>query len=164
MIFTGTALIWFCFPISKVSNMCMFLTLSICEEFTTIRDRALKPPETSEELMDMVKFTQEARTSGMVKLNERIKESKDRLAYLIDVYMFPAEDIELNCEVLTWPNRISPVFDDNDEVCISVIGDPHLYLSFAMLNLFIFCHKLDYFESRNSIQRNCFLGFFFIII
>eukprot|EP00105_Crassostrea_gigas_P043640 XP_019927788.1 PREDICTED: dynein heavy chain 12, axonemal isoform X3 [Crassostrea gigas] len=89
---------------------------SICEEFTLIRDRALKPPETSEELMEMVKFTQEARTSGMVKLNERIKESKDRLAYLIDVYMFPAEDIELNCEVLTWPNRISPVFDDNDEL------------------------------------------------
>lgn len=91
---------------------------SICDEFQLIRDRALKLPETSEELMDMMKFTQEARTSGMVKLNERIKESKDRLAYLIDVYMFPAEDIELNCEVLTWPNRISPVFDENDEVCV----------------------------------------------
>lgn len=78
--------------------------------------------------MEMVKFTQEARTSGMVKLNERIKESKDRLAYLIDVYMFPAEDIELNCEVLTWPNRISPVFDDNDEVCV-LLSFSYLFFS-----------------------------------
>lgn len=106
-------------PLEVYCNQISPFFISICEEFTLIRDRALRPPETSEELMDMVKFTQEARTSGMVKLNERIKESKDRLAYLIDVYMFPAEDIELNCEVLTWPNRISPVFDDNDEVCLS---------------------------------------------
>lgn len=54
----------------------------------------------------------------MVKLNERIKESKDRLVYLIDVYMFFVEDIELNCEVLIWFNRILLVFDDNDEVCV----------------------------------------------
>lgn len=110
---------------------------SICEEFTLIRDRALKPPETSEELMEMVKFTQEARTSGMVKLNERIKESKDRLAYLIDVYMFPAEDIELNCEVLTWPNRISPVFDDNDEVCVLFSLLSHLFLFKAWIAMII---------------------------
>lgn len=110
---------------------------SICEEFTLIRDRALKPPETSEELMEMVKFTQEARTSGMVKLNERIKESKDRLAYLIDVYMFPAEDIELNCEVLTWPNRISPVFDDNDEVCVLFSLLSHLFLFKAWITMIV---------------------------
>ncbi|PVD24358.1 hypothetical protein C0Q70_14839 [Pomacea canaliculata] len=42
------------------------------------------------------------------------RESKDRLAYLIDVFMFTPKDIELNCEVLTWPTRINPVFDEND--------------------------------------------------
>ena len=89
---------------------------SICEEFSNIKERALKEPESSEELMEMMTFTQEARTSGMIKLNQRIMESKNRLAYLIDVYMFTPEDIQLNCDVLTWPNRISPVFDANDEV------------------------------------------------
>ncbi|XP_071083415.1 dynein axonemal heavy chain 12-like isoform X1 [Haliotis cracherodii] len=89
---------------------------SICKEFHTMKDRALRQPETSEDLMDMVSFVEKARTMGMIKLNERIKESKDRLAYLIDVFMFTPEDIELNCEVLTWPTRINPVFDSNDEL------------------------------------------------
>ncbi|KAK7101380.1 hypothetical protein V1264_019769 [Littorina saxatilis] len=87
---------------------------NICEEFKVIQERALKIPETSEELQEMVTFVEQARTVGMIKLNERIKDSKDRLAYLIDVFMFTPKDIELNCEVLTWPTRINPVFDDND--------------------------------------------------
>ena len=44
----------------------------ICKEFEHIKDRALKPPENSEELMDMVAFIGQARSLGMVKLNERI--------------------------------------------------------------------------------------------
>ncbi|ESP01004.1 hypothetical protein LOTGIDRAFT_225521 [Lottia gigantea] len=89
---------------------------SICKEFKELMERALKEPETSEELMEMLTFVGQARTLGMIKLNERIKESKDRLAYLIDVFMFEQEDIELNCEVLTWPSRINPVFDQNDDL------------------------------------------------
>lgn len=87
---------------------------SICQEFEVIQERALRVPETSEDLTEMVNFIEIARTAGMIKLNERIKESKDRLAYLIDVFMFTPKDIELNCEVLTWPKKIYPVFDEND--------------------------------------------------
>ena len=38
------------------------------------------------------------------------------MKYLLDVYFFSPEDIELNSEVLTWPKAISPIFDHNDEV------------------------------------------------
>lgn len=100
----------------------MFLVDSICEEFQTIMDRALKHPETSEELIDMITFVEHARTQGMVQLNERITQSKDRLAYLIDVFLFTPEDIALNCEVLTWPKNINPVFDKNEEVCYTTIA------------------------------------------
>ena len=68
--------------------------------------------------MNMMTFVGNARTVGMIDLNQRITQSKDRLAYLIDVYMFPAEDIQLNCDALTWPKRIQPIFDRNDEVGI----------------------------------------------
>lgn len=95
------------------------MNFSICKEFENIENRALKEPETSEELIDMISFVENARTQGMVQLNERITQSKDRLAYLIDVFLFTPEDIDLNCEVLTWPKRINPVFDKNEEVCIS---------------------------------------------
>ncbi|KAL8620603.1 hypothetical protein ACOMHN_017884 [Nucella lapillus] len=114
--------------LSRVSSDHRRENEAICSEFAVIQERALRLPETSEELQDMVTFVEQARTVGMIKLNERIKartvgmiklnerikESKDRLAYLIDVFMFTPKDIELNCEVLTWPTRINPVFDDND--------------------------------------------------
>ena len=38
-----------------------------------IQERALRVPETSEELQEMMTFVQQARTVGMVRLNERIK-------------------------------------------------------------------------------------------
>ncbi|XP_021341821.1 dynein heavy chain 12, axonemal-like isoform X1 [Mizuhopecten yessoensis] len=100
----------------KVSDDHRRENMSICQEFTTMRDRALQHPETTEDLMNMMTFIGNARTVGMVDLNTRISDSKNRLAYLIDVYMFPPEEITLNCEVLTWPKRINPVFDDHDDL------------------------------------------------
>ena len=44
------------------------------------------------------------------------QESYERLKYLLDVYFFSSDDIDLNSEVLTWPKVISPIFDRNDEV------------------------------------------------
>lgn len=45
----------------------------ICSEFTEIEKQALHQPETSEELMNIMSFIEKARTTGMIKLNERIK-------------------------------------------------------------------------------------------
>ncbi|XP_070559445.1 dynein axonemal heavy chain 12-like isoform X2 [Ptychodera flava] len=89
---------------------------AICEEFETIKARALKNPETPEELVDMVSYIEKARVDGIRALNERIKEQQTRLSFLLDVYFFPQEHIDLNCVVLTWPKNIQPVFDENDDL------------------------------------------------
>ena len=89
---------------------------SICAEFQNMKDRALKDPENSEELMDMISFVESARSMGMINLNERIKESFNRMQYLLDVYFFSPEDLTLNSRVLLWPSEIDPVFDKNDDL------------------------------------------------
>ena len=38
------------------------------------------------------------------------------MAYLLDVHLFPQEDIDLNTRVLLWPHEIGPIFDINEEV------------------------------------------------
>ena len=53
---------------------------------------------------------------GLNELKERIKESQNRLNYLLDVHLFITEDIHLNSTVLTWPQEILPIFLSNDEV------------------------------------------------
>ncbi|KAB1264175.1 Dynein heavy chain 12; axonemal [Camelus dromedarius] len=70
--------------------------VSICSEFEAIKEHALKVPETTEEMMDL--------------------ESKRRMIYFFDVFLFPQEDLALNSAVLMWPWKINPVFDENDEL------------------------------------------------
>lgn len=46
------------------------------------------------------------------------QESAHRLMYLIDRFFFSESDMEMNSRVLTWPDRIVPVFDANDIVSL----------------------------------------------
>jgi dynein heavy chain len=78
--------------------------------------RALKKPETTEELNEMVKFIENAKSVGIVNLGNIIRDLKKSMAYLLDVHLFPNEDIELNTRVLLWPQDIGPIFDVNEEV------------------------------------------------
>jgi len=54
------------------------VTCSICEEFEIIAERALREVATTEELMEMIDFVEEARTNGMRKLNQRVTVSQLR--------------------------------------------------------------------------------------
>ncbi|XP_058027873.1 dynein axonemal heavy chain 12 [Ahaetulla prasina] len=88
----------------------------ICNEFETIKERALKVPETTEEMMESIAFIDKAKTIGIQRLYERIKECQRRMNYLLDVYLFEPEDLTLNATVLLWPQNINPIFDENDDI------------------------------------------------
>uniref|UniRef100_A0A5F8GIC4 Dynein axonemal heavy chain 12 n=1 Tax=Monodelphis domestica TaxID=13616 RepID=A0A5F8GIC4_MONDO len=90
--------------------------LSICCEFENIKDHALKVPDTTEEMMDLINYVETARTKGVQKLALRIQESQRRMNYFLDVFIFPPDDLELNACVLLWPQNINPVFNDNDDL------------------------------------------------
>ncbi|XP_019624138.1 PREDICTED: dynein heavy chain 12, axonemal-like isoform X1 [Branchiostoma belcheri] len=89
---------------------------SICKEFETIKERALKDPENSEEMMDQISYIEQARSVGLLQLNNRITECRNRLSYLLDAYIFQQEDLDLNTTVLLWPREIQPIFEQNDEL------------------------------------------------
>ena len=92
------------------------LSISICKEFETIQERALKVPESSEEMMEMITYVEKARIEGIKGLKERIEDSRRKMNFLLDIYFFQPEHIQLNKTVLLWPSNIQPIFDDNDEV------------------------------------------------
>lgn len=89
-----------------------------------MKERALKAPEDSEEMMDMIAYVEKARVEGIKQLDTRIAESKRRMNFLLDVYFFTPEHIELNRTVLLWPTKIAPVFEENDGVrsCQSLLS------------------------------------------
>ena len=96
--------------------------LSICDEFEKIKSKALKRPDTTEELNDMVKFIEKAKNEGIIVLTERIKEAQRQMGFLLENFLFQQEDIDLNTKVLLWPSDIGPVFDANEELTAEVRG------------------------------------------
>ncbi|XP_043080221.1 dynein axonemal heavy chain 12 [Puntigrus tetrazona] len=91
-------------------------SLQICKDFEAIRDRALKVPETTEDMIEMITYTDQVKTKGIEELNDRIMEAQHRMNYLMDVHIFDVEHLELNATVLLWPQNIYPIFDQSDEV------------------------------------------------
>ncbi|XP_031217595.1 dynein heavy chain 12, axonemal [Mastomys coucha] len=89
---------------------------SICSEFEVIKEHALRVPETTEEMMELIAFVERARTIGIQDLALRIQESKRQMSYFLDAFLMSQEDLNLNSTVLLWPSKITPVFDENDEL------------------------------------------------
>ena len=40
----------------------------------------------------------------------------ERLSYLLDVYFFTQEDIDLNSHVMLWPEKMRPIFEQSEAV------------------------------------------------
>ncbi|GCC21888.1 hypothetical protein chiPu_0000270 [Chiloscyllium punctatum] len=89
---------------------------AICHEFEYIVDKALNIPESTKEMLEVIDYVNEAKSKGVAALNERIKELRRRLEYLLDVYIFNPADLDLHATVLLWPRNINPIFDENDEL------------------------------------------------
>ena len=102
---------------SKHDNFGQLVCFSICKEYEHIEEQCLKEAKNTEELMEQQAFIENARSLGTLQLTDRIKEVKVRLDYLLNNHLFSPEDIELNSMTVTWPKRIQPIFDKNDEVC-----------------------------------------------
>ncbi|KAK7101371.1 hypothetical protein V1264_019760 [Littorina saxatilis] len=92
--------------------------LSIVAEFERIKERCLKVPESSEELMEMIEFAAQATLQGMVRLGLRMDAACKRLMYLLGVHLFAPDDITLNSEVFNWKHNIEPVFDESELIGI----------------------------------------------
>ncbi|RUS86015.1 hypothetical protein EGW08_006227, partial [Elysia chlorotica] len=86
----------------------------ICRLFELIKEKADNIPKTTEELFTLSHYMEEVRTKKMGPLRQRVQDSASRLMYLIDRFIFNEADMAMNSQVLTWPDRIMPIFDAND--------------------------------------------------
>uniref|UniRef100_A0A803T0M9 Dynein axonemal heavy chain 12 n=1 Tax=Anolis carolinensis TaxID=28377 RepID=A0A803T0M9_ANOCA len=62
-----------CLQLTYISQSIYFLIFRICDEFETIKVRALKVPQTTEEMMESIVYIDKAKTIGIQQLYERIK-------------------------------------------------------------------------------------------
>ncbi|XP_077070519.1 dynein axonemal heavy chain 12 [Siphateles boraxobius] len=91
-------------------------SLQICKEFEAIQDRALKVPETTEDMIEMITYINEVKTKEIEELNNKIMETQHRMNYLMNVHIFEPEHLKLNATVVLWPQDIYTIFDQSDKV------------------------------------------------
>jgi dynein heavy chain len=97
-----------------------FENKSVCEEYEKIKVKATKRPETTEELNELQRFVDLAKSLGVTNLLAHIREIQRAMVFLLNNHTFDEEDIDLNTQVLLWPHEINPIFDYNDQLVAEV--------------------------------------------
>lgn len=142
----------------------VFFSERICSEFETINKKALEVPKDTDAIANMIDYINRIKTKDVADLKDKIKvnnwtvrpsgcqihkgmfsyvcichimhlqEASTRLLYLLDVYNFEPEDLELNSAVFLWQKKIHDAFELNDEVCLLnwSIGSIYTLFIFAL--------------------------------
>ena len=85
-------------------------------EYESFRSHALKVPDDSREMIDLIAFMETARNELVRDLWERVQDSLKRLSYLLDVHSFSTNEMGTNSATLMWPSKLNPVFEQNEQV------------------------------------------------
>ncbi|KAJ3238670.1 Dynein heavy chain 3, axonemal [Chytriomyces hyalinus] len=97
--------------VDQVADMNRKQNVSICESYERISARAMKIPNDTLELVELMKYVENARSKDVMLLRDEIAKGKKRLDFLLQYAFLSEEDIKLNGVTFTWPTRIVPVFD-----------------------------------------------------
>ncbi|KAL5971244.1 Dynein heavy chain 7 axonemal [Taenia solium] len=102
--------------LETLANKLRQVNREVCASFEEMQAKCQTIPQTSEELIEINSYMEEARCQGMVRMEQKIQWTREYLIYLLDVYEFTPEDIKTNSQVLTWKARINPEFDAHDKM------------------------------------------------
>nr|KAF6494562.1 dynein axonemal heavy chain 7 [Rousettus aegyptiacus] len=89
---------------------------SLCDEFEKIAEKALSTPPNTAELMEMKAHIQKVETVDMIELGQRLVDSKNCLAFLIECANFSPADIRLNNNVFQWYGRMEEIFEEHRKI------------------------------------------------
>ena len=88
----------------------------ICEQYEQFRSQALKEPEDSREMMELISYMESVKEEFVKEQWEAVQASLHTLTYLLDIHSFTSEEMELNKVTLTWPEKLTPIFEQNEEI------------------------------------------------
>ena len=82
----------------------------------TFAGRALKVPDDSREMMDLIAYMQDVKADLVKDQWEAVVASLQSLTYLLDIHTFTSEEMQQNRATLTWPEKLGPIFEQNEEI------------------------------------------------
>jgi dynein heavy chain len=97
--------------VDQVAEMNRKSNFSICESYEKISNKIMKTANDTEELVELMKYADQAKQKDTVILKDEITKGKKRLDFLLNYAFLSEEDLKLNGITFTWPSRIIPIFD-----------------------------------------------------
>ncbi|XP_011509795.1 dynein axonemal heavy chain 7 isoform X7 [Homo sapiens] len=88
----------------------------LCDEFERIAEKALSTPPNTAELMEMKAYIQKVEVTDMIELEQRLVDSKNCLAFLIEYVNFSPADMRLNNSVFQWYGRMGEIFEEHRKI------------------------------------------------
>ncbi|XP_054535146.1 dynein axonemal heavy chain 7 isoform X6 [Pan troglodytes] len=88
----------------------------LCDEFERIAEKALSTPPNTAELMEMKAYIRKVEVTDMTELEQRLVDSKNCLAFLIEYVNFSPADIRLNNSVFQWYGRMGEIFEEHRKI------------------------------------------------
>lgn len=88
----------------------------ICDEYERFRSQALRVPEDSREMMELVSYMGTVKEGLVREQWQAVQDSLHTLTYLLDIHSFSAEEMQLNQLTLTWPKKLSPIFEESEQI------------------------------------------------
>lgn len=110
----------------------------LCNEFEKIAEKALSTPPNTAELMEMKAYIQKVEATDMVELAQRLVDSKNCLAFLIEYANFSPADIRLNNNVFQWYGRMDEIFDEHRKIIKEKTEQYQEGLKVGIIDLVIF--------------------------
>ncbi|XP_073074509.1 dynein axonemal heavy chain 7 isoform X1 [Manis javanica] len=102
--------------IAKMFSNHQEVNTRLCEEFQKIAEKALSTPPNTAELMEMKAYIQKVETTDMIELKQRLVDSKNCLAFLIECASFSPAHIRLNNNVFQWYGRMEEIFEEHRKI------------------------------------------------
>ena len=117
--------------VKQLAEKHMDENIRIIGEYEHFRTRALKPPEDSREMMEQIAYMETVKTNLVRDQWEAVQASLKSLNYLLDVHTFTPEEMELNQTTLTWPEKLAPIFEENESLIeeskVQCMGGVHAF-------------------------------------
>ena len=117
----------------------------ICSEYERFRSQALKVPDDSREMMDLIAYMETVK-GGLVQSQwEAVQGSLNTLTYLLDIHTFSTQEMQLNRVTLTWPEKLNPIFQENERIIeeSKVSTNAHMHMHMHMHTHVFWCLQVN---------------------
>ncbi|NXY69389.1 DYH7 protein, partial [Glareola pratincola] len=88
----------------------------LCDEFERISEKALTTPSNTQELMELKACVQKMETCGMLELEQKLVDTVNCVAFLVECVNFSPADIQLNANVFQWRARMPGIFEEHRKI------------------------------------------------